>query len=827
MKTSRTVLIIISIFLFIIPFFWIKLGEINIGGDGSSIYFYDPINLIKHLVLYKIFPYGIGPIEVRYFYLPFVSVLVLLKSLFGSSYLISVLHTSLKLSVGFFSVYGIMRIILHELNKEVSKDKRELFDIKEIIAVLSGIFYIFSPLLIKEDRFINPIPSHDQVFLNPLVFYLVLKYFLTKKIRYLWSMLFITFIFSHSFSSSAAPAIFSFYPFAFLFIIFYILVILKKTLPKKGIIIGIIFFFLLHLFHLIPELINLFDPVSDVSMSVFSKNEHKQQMQYFYGVIGYASLAKSILLPSIKENIWLVFSFLSPFIIILGFLKSKAKSKTLLLTGFIFLILLFLISAKISYVSIKIYEIFFLYIPGFGMFRNFHIQWLFAYTFFYALIFGQALFFILTSFGKTKIKIFSLLVLVYLIGSAWTFIKGDQFNLAHVQTKDVKRLVAMDPQYEKLLEFIRSIPIDGKILEFPFTDFNFQVLHGINDGAYIGTPTIGPLTGIKDFTGYWHVAPYTQVFLQAAKEKNYQAIEDIFGLLNIRYIFHNSDPKIYDTTFFGRPFEYVRQYLPASQKDYREFIKPLVGEKLFEDESYSLYVTREASYIPHFYVPKKTITYAYNLKYDKFYHAASSFLFEQNTGTGSTEEKNIIKKETIEKRVTYIEENGCSSKLLMRTICSQDTSFDKVPKIYFKKINPIKYMVKVTNAQMPFLLVLSDAFHKDWKVFLSQDNDIEEMPIKTYFNGDIAEGKSENIFLNEKTFETFSLKNIPEEQHISVNAYANAWYITPRDIGMKKEATFIIEMTGQRVFYVTLLISLLSFIGFIIWGIVLVITKRF
>lgn len=802
---KRALVLAATLTLAILPFFWTKPGELNIGGDGSSIYFYDPINVIKHFVLYKIFPYGTGPIEVRYFYLPFVTVLALLKSLFPS-YVLSILLTSIKLSVGFLAMYGIMKELLSQFKEKTNKI--------EVIALLTGIFYIFSPLLTKEDRFINPIPSHDQVFLNPFIFYLVLKYFLTRKMRYLWSVLIITVIFSTSFSYSSAPALFSFYPFAFLFIIFYVLVILKRTLPIKGIVIGIVFFILLHLFHLGPEIANLFDPSSDISTRVFSKEDYKQQVVYFYGVIGFASLPKSILLPSVTNSIWLAFAFLSPLIVLLGFLKNKAKSKLFLLTGLFFLVALFFISAKVTHIGVKFYESLFLYVPGFGMFRNFYIQWLFVYTFFYALMFGQALFLLYGSLGKTKVKLISLVLFVYLIGSAWTFIKGDQFNLAHVQSNNVQRQIVMDPQYEKMLQIIRNAPFDGKILQFPFSDFNFQVVHGTGDGAYVGTPTIGQLTGVKDFAGYWNIAPYSEAFLQFGKEKDYAKLSEIIGLLNIRYIFHNADTKIYDTTFFGRPFEYTRQFLPSTQKEYEEFIKPLVGEKLFESGPYRLYLTDEASYIPHVYIPKETIVYEYNPKYDRYYHAASSFLIGQE-------------RENTEKRIAYIEKNDCMGKPPVQALCSQNTSFDKVPKIFFKKINPVKYMVKVTDAQNPFLLVFSDAFHRDWKLFLSEPTIKQDPVIKTYFNGDIEEGEYENIFFNKKTFETLALQHIPEIQHITVNAYANAWYLTPRDIGMKQESSFIIEMTGQRMFYATSIISLLTLCGFILWGAILFFTKKF
>lgn len=815
-KQSKIVPIIISLFLFIIPFFWISPGEANMGGDDGSLYYYDPINIIKKLILYEIYPYGTGLVQPRFYFLPFVSLFSFFNLFFQSPYLISVLHISVKLSVGFFSMYLIVKELISRSKEKINIRRSIPFlNIKEVIAVLSGIFYILSPVLTKEDGFINPIPSHDQVFLNPLIFYLVLKYFITKKMKYLWSLLLLTFIFAHSFSYSAVPALFSFYPLAFLFIIIYVLFIVKEKLPIKGIIFGIIFFLFLHLFHIVPQVIQLFDVGTDINRRVFSLDDRQATVTTFYGIIGFASFPNSILLPSISGSIWQVFAFLSPVVILLGFLKNKARSKLLLVTSAFFLLTLFFVSAKITHSSIKLYEMFFWYIPGFGMFRWFFVKWMFVFIFFYTLLFGQSLFLILASLRKTKIKIILLILFVYLIGSSWVFIKGDQFDLRHFQSAQVKRLTVMDPQYEKMLEFIRNVPYDGKILQFPFSDFNFQVVHGINNGAYVGTSTIGQLTGVKDFAGYWNTAPYSEAFLQLSKEKNYPALKTIFGLLNIRYIMHNADPNVYDSVFFGRPFEYVRQFLPSTQKEYAKFIMPLVGDKLFEAGPYRLYLTDEESYVPHIYIPKQTTVYKYNPKHDKYYNAASSFLLEQAFAAQSAE-----------KRSVYIEKNECISKSLVKNLCIVDISFDSLPKVFFKKINPVKYQVKITNAQMPFLLVLSDAFHKDWKLFASKDV-LEETPVKTYFNENILEGKSVNIFLNEKTFETLSLKSIPEEQHISVNAYANAWYITPQDMDMKQEASFIIEMTGQRVFYVTLIISLVTLCIFIILGFILLATRKF
>ena len=109
---------------------------------------------------------------------------------------------------------------------------------------------------------------------------------------------------------------------------------------------------------------------------------------------------------------------------------------------------------------------------------------------------------------------------------------------------------------------------------------------------------------------------------------------------------------------------------------------------------------------------------------------------------------------------------------------------------------------------------------------MTRDN-IEESVVKTYFDGDILEGKPEDIFFNKKTLETLALPYVSETQHIVVNSYANGWYIIPQDIGGKREATFIIEMTGQRLFYIASIVSFVSLIGFVLWVFILLLTKKY
>ena len=80
--------------------------------------------------------------------------------------------------------------------------------------------------------------------------------------------------------------------------------------------------------------------------------------------------------------------------------------------------------------------------------------------------------------------------------------------------------------------------------------------------------------------------------------------------------------------------------------------------------------------------------------------------------------------------------------------------------------------------------------------------------LTSYFNNNVIEGMHKNIFLDRNTFETFGQDTILEKTHLPVNGYANAWYIRPEDVQNKENYTLIIEMTSQKLFYVSLLVSL-------------------
>ena len=81
----RIIVLLICIMLFILPFSWLKPGEMDLGGDSNRLYFYDPISSLKAFAIYSVVPYGTGTISHNQDFIPFLLFVAFLKSIFPSS----------------------------------------------------------------------------------------------------------------------------------------------------------------------------------------------------------------------------------------------------------------------------------------------------------------------------------------------------------------------------------------------------------------------------------------------------------------------------------------------------------------------------------------------------------------------------------------------------------------------------------------------------------------------------------------------------------------------------------------------------------------------
>mgnify|MGYP001618654486 FL=1 len=728
----------------------------DLGGDSNRLYFYDPISFIKSISLYDVFPLGRGSIEPSYYYLPFVGFLALLKTIgFSSTQMISLIN-SLKLAVGFISIFLIVRALLLEAvqvrNSKITQ-----------AALLSGLFYIISfnsyHMAVFWDR---AILSHMQVFLNPLIFYLLLKFFFSHSYSYLWISLLISFIFSPNFGLTSVPPFFAFYPLALVFLFIYVGVFRKKPIPWVGVCVGVVGFLFLHAFQLFGQVASLFDNSSSTNVRVFNKEQIEQGgVNYFTAVHGLAKGVYSILLPSaIRQLQWT--SFAAPLIVIVGLLLNR-KRKEFLLTALFFALTFFLVTANITDTGFSFYRVLF-YIPGFSIFRNFYTQWLFVFIFFYALLFGFGSYTILEKLKPHGAKIFYVFALLFFVTASIPLVSGEIVTKNIIRgSNNVKSTFIVDPRLEETLQFVRTLPDDGKILSLPVTDYYLQIVSGRDGGAYEGPSMITFLTGKYSFVGYQHFgyldtdpAPYANELMKYAKEKNYDRITRILTTLNIRYIFHNSDPKAYEDGFSPGPFGFMMTSLPKTQEEYSFFLMNLPIYLIYVNGPYKIYEIANSAYNSTIFIPG---------------------------GAYQSREVSFHKDKTHD---VFMSDETCS-KSKYKYICEGGYKKPKAD-ISFEMVNPTLYtgIIKTHEPVDSLMLVLQHSFHKGWKLILDQIN-------------------------------------VQEDSHIPVNGYANGWLL--RDLESERTYAFTIKLEPQKYFWYGALITAVSLLA-LLCGLLYLLYKR-
>lgn len=223
--------------------------------------------------------------------------------------------------------------------------------------------------------------------------------------------------------------------------------------------------------------------------------------------------------------------------------------------------------------------------------------------------------------------LFVVLISIVLVINGWRFINGEMVHLPISGTKNISVPFKIDPNFEETLQYIRTLPQDGKILTLPLTDFGYQLLGGTEGGLYIGPSMIGYLTDKKDYPSYNGFGSQGELLLKFIKEKDYKAVKNIFAIHNIRYVYFNQDPYIFDN-FLAFPYQTTKEVLPTLDS-YREFLRSLQVEEIFKKGSYHLYKLPEDSYSPIIYATN-AIVYTESLEdvdyVFPFYSFASSRL---------------------------------------------------------------------------------------------------------------------------------------------------------------------------------------------------------
>ncbi|MDO8269297.1 MAG: hypothetical protein Q7T54_01335, partial [Candidatus Levybacteria bacterium] len=507
----------------------------------------------------------------------------------------------LKLSIGFLSIFYIVKGFL--VDNGYKNEKSYL-----LASIIGGLFYIFSPIsIIGWDKVIF---THDQFFLNPLIFLLVFLFLKSNKIIYLFTALLVTFIFSHNFSFGASPPLFAFYPLALLFLIVYTIVVKKRIISWWKIGLTLVLFILIHSYHLFPLFSSLFKPGSDLYANVFtSEGKFDRGLSYFSAVSASVKVTNGLFhMPQMSTNpISNIYTAISPFIFV--FALMRGRSKLLLLTAGAFLIVLFFAIGNITTVGIEFYKSLF-NLPGFSMFRNYFGQWQYAYIFFYSIFFSLSLSFVFNSLNKKIIYIFSSVLIIIMLLHATPFLIGDMVNKDVWQSDNLKLVDVPDPHFTEAMKYVKDIKQDSKVLVLPLSDPGYQIVAGKEKiGVYEGPALIAYLAGKRDFAGTSSFGSFNGIFAKAAQTQDYGRIKEIFANYNIGYVFYNSDPLVYEKGFPGFPYEYARSSFPQTQEKYKEFIAALnlIKVKSF-GENYHLYRMPDEAYLPHIYAATEVVS---------------------------------------------------------------------------------------------------------------------------------------------------------------------------------------------------------------------------
>ncbi|MDD5745696.1 MAG: hypothetical protein PHO30_00385 [Candidatus Omnitrophica bacterium] len=150
-----------------------------------------------------------------------------------------------------------------------------------------------------------------------------------------------------------------------------------------------------------------------------------------------------------------------------------------------------------------------------------------------------------------------------------------------------------------------------------------------------------------------------------------------------------------------------------------------------------------------------------------------------------------------------------SGEVLMNSGRDTETLSDTaIPHLAFRKINPAKFEVHVSNARHPFWLVFSEGFHELWKVYGTRsaltgpsDKVVAEFPRLR-----VTELSHSHEFIPHDV--RFIFETPLPVHHEIVNGYANGWYIDPNVLGRGDDFTLILYFYPQSLFYCGLIVSL-------------------
>lgn len=287
--------------------------------------------------------------------------------------------------------------------------------------------------------------------------------------------------------------------------------------------------------------------------------------------------------------------------------------------------------------------------------------------------------------------------------------------------------------------------------------------------AFVKKPLINPNSYLYPST--WN---YGELWNQQS-EKESLWIFSFAAITNSKYILYHKDV---DPQFINQTINKMKYYEKLG------FIS-----KIEENSYFIFYEIADEFFFPRVYVPTKIITS--DQKIDDF-----AQLLKENFRS-----KNFVvffSEQNLEKSIFSLKKNSPLT----------NSTFE------FKRINPVKVRVVAHNVKESFPLIFSEVFHEEWKAYLVKS----ERRI-TSQNKILNSVIYNNNLPNGSVLDTFTGKDIGNNNHLKANGYANSWLIEPIKIcnntnfcHKNSDGTYDMELIlefhrPQLLFYIGLIIS--------------------
>ncbi|MBI9030491.1 hypothetical protein JEZ13_00605 [bacterium] len=637
---------------------------------------------------------------------------------------------------------------------------RKSFKLAYVPSLVSGIFYATTPVIYN--KFVaGHILYLVGYALSPLILTFVIKYINTTRIKYL--------ILAGLLVAFASIQI-QFSVMLVSLVVFYSYLVAKVNLSEtiKITVLITLIPLLVHSFWILPGVINISSLTETVSTAsnIGSLNSWSTSIINAFGLIGYRSHHFSTALDEYNyRSIWSVLSIL---IIILVYSSLIiTKDRVPLFFGIISIISLIFTTALLPPFA-NIVSFFYSSFSVFNLFREvYHLTFLISFS--YSVMLAYTFHKIYNYKKVVSYKFISTLILIIMIAAYNPFIYTGNLN-GQVQ------VYSFDDNDLSLMDKYQESPEDYRVLYLPMIEpFKY------NSSKYNGLDPIITYSK-KSSMGNGVKSQYIRDMALNLHGDTYGNLGTSLDLLSIKYIFYRNNYK-----------SVLPHYLNNGQYTvYNEVhdIRPIWrNENLYEtlvnleeikivDENENIIVFENKNYFPHIYtIPRlKTVDsiedYHQTLKSNKL----------QN------EQLNII----------VLSQNK------NKVIPQVDSS--TYPNIYFQKLNPTKYNVKIENAKEPFYLIFSETYHPSWQMYITTDT-MQCEPITIYDTVNVTECQSESKFFNFNDLNRIIDEPISEENHFVVDTYANAWYIDPHKLDTGENFIATIYYMPQTYFIIGLVIS--------------------